>query len=33
MADERIKRYVNGGGALRKAIYVQDKLLNLVVGA
>jgi leucyl-tRNA synthetase len=31
MADERIRRYVNGGTTLRKAIYVPDKLLNLVV--
>ena len=30
LADERIRRYVNGG-ALKKAIYVKDKLLNLVV--
>jgi leucyl-tRNA synthetase len=30
LADERISRYVNGG-AVRKAIYVKDKLLNLVV--
>jgi leucyl-tRNA synthetase len=30
LADERIRRYVNGG-ALKKAIYVRDKLLNLVV--
>ena len=30
LADERIQRFVNGG-ALKKAIYVKDKLLNLVV--
>src|SRR5262245_51349595 len=30
LADERVSRYVNGG-AIRKAIYVKDKLLNLVV--
>jgi leucyl-tRNA synthetase len=30
LADERIQRYVNGG-EVRKAIYVPDKLLNLVV--
>jgi len=30
LADARISRYVNGG-AIRKAIYVKDKLLNLVV--
>ncbi len=32
LADERVSRYVNGG-AIRKAIYVKDKLLNLVVAA
>ncbi len=32
LADERVSRYVNGG-AIRKAIYVKDKLLNLVVTA
>jgi leucyl-tRNA synthetase len=32
LADERISRYVNGG-TLAKAIYVKDKLLNLVVAA
>ena len=31
LADARVSRYVNGG-AIRKAIYVKDKLLNLVVG-
>ncbi len=31
LADERIRRYVNGA-QLRKVIYVPDKLLNLVVG-
>jgi len=30
LADERIRRYVNGG-TLRKVIHVPDKLLNLVV--
>ena len=30
LADERVKRYVNGS-ELRKVIYVPDKLLNLVV--
>jgi len=30
LADERVSRYVNGGG-IRKAIFVKDKLLNLVV--
>jgi len=30
LADERVKRYVNGA-ELRKVIYVPDKLLNLVV--
>ncbi len=30
LADERIRRYMNGG-TVAKAIYVQDKLLNLVV--
>jgi leucyl-tRNA synthetase len=30
LADERVKRYVNGG-ELRKVIFVKDKLLNLVV--
>jgi leucyl-tRNA synthetase len=30
LADERVSRYVNGG-AIRKAIFVKDKLLNLVV--
>ena len=30
LADERVSRYVNGG-TLAKAIYVKDKLLNLVV--
>jgi leucyl-tRNA synthetase len=30
LADERIKRYVNGS-EIRKVIYVPDKLLNLVV--
>ena len=31
LADERIKKYVDGA-TLRKAIYVPDKLLNLVIG-
>jgi len=31
LADERIRRYVNGA-QVRKVIYVPDKLLNLVVG-
>jgi leucyl-tRNA synthetase len=31
VADARVARYLNGG-AIRKAIYVKDKLLNLVVG-
>jgi leucyl-tRNA synthetase len=30
VADARVARYLNGG-AIRKAIYVKDKLLNLVV--
>jgi leucyl-tRNA synthetase len=30
LADERVSKYVNGGG-IRKAIFVKDKLLNLVV--
>ena len=30
LADERIRRYVNGG-TVAKAIYVKDRLLNLVV--
>ena len=32
LADERVRRHVNDGVALRKAFYVPDKLLNLVVG-
>jgi leucyl-tRNA synthetase len=31
LADQRVRRYVDGA-AVRKAIYVPDKLLNLVVG-
>ena len=30
LADERVSRFVNGG-TVRKAIFVKDKLLNLVV--
>ena len=30
LADERVSKYLNGGG-IRKAIFVQDKLLNLVI--
>jgi leucyl-tRNA synthetase len=30
LADARVSRYVNGG-TVRKAIFVKDKLLNLVV--
>ena len=32
LADERVSKYVNGGG-IRKAIFVKDKLLNLVVAS
>ena len=32
LADERVGRFVDGG-TIRKAIYVQDRLLNLVVAA
>src|SRR5262249_7740552 len=32
LRDERLKRHVDGG-TVKKAIYVPDKLLNLVIGS